>query len=406
MLPRGVALCIGVLIVNVSLALYLGYLLLNQTSEPFRRDTKHTDHDEFMTGQVTDPIVHVEIWSKAAIGQYVWQSILKQHTVNAIDSDLYVEGTARHQNVQFKFRSGPSLKLSSFLDFPVENVVLILNFRDQEKVNYSLSWIETIAKKSEIKNVGIIALGSEQCNNKWTLNYVNHSQFKIRFMFIVYDWNKVDNVKIFQWPLGVATYRNFPVNVLSSLNLSSARPYLCNFIATVYPNSSRQELSLLFEQSIPLSEKCLVKTRQHWEPNESDQSMAFYVEALEHSDLTLSPIGMNHECYRILEAVEYASVPVIELNPKHLSKGSCDRSAALRLFRQYNAPFIYVHNWTLELPAILQRQSALSLADKTRQRTQLSKWYHRFKKRVLNHLIQTINLNFIKKKHTIQNKSN
>ena len=121
------------------------------------------------------------------------------------------------------------------------------------------------------------------------------------------------------------------------------------------------------------------------------------MEALKLSELTLSPIGLNHECYRILEAVEYGSVPVIELNTDHLRKRkcSCDRQRPLRLFQELNAPFIYVHNWTEQLPSILHSQLALSEADKAKQRIALIKWYHRFRIVLRNRLVSVIGDSFI-----------
>lgn len=37
-----------------------------------------------------------------------------------------------------------------------------------------------------------------------------------------------------------------------------------------------------------------------------------YQYALSLSDLTLNPVGMNTECYRIYEAMAHGSVPVVE----------------------------------------------------------------------------------------------
>lgn len=174
------------------------------------------------------------------------------------------------------------------------------------------------------------------------------------------------------------------------------RPYLCNFIATVYPNSSRQELKSFFEGRPELSSQCLVKVRDQWQPQENEHSLSFYVKALRLSDLTLSPVGLNHECYRILEAVEYGSVPVVEISPQQVAS-SCDsgESSPLRLFHQLNAPFIYVSNWTEQLPLILRSEGEMSAEEKVRRRVRLLKWYYKFKSILRSRLISVVRQNFI-----------
>lgn len=195
-------------------------------------------------------------------------------------------------------------------------------------------------------------------------------------------------------PLGIATYRNFPPGDLSSVNVQSVRPYLCNFIATVYPNSSREELTSFFESRPELKRHCLVKVRDKWQPQESEHSLEFYVKALKLSDLTLSPVGLNHECYRILEAVEYGSVPVVEINGQQVAS-SCDAESPLRLFRQLEAPFIYVSNWTEQLPHILQSQIDMSTEEKVKRRVKLLKWYYKFKNILRKRLVSVILQKFI-----------
>ncbi|KAF7493918.1 hypothetical protein SSS_05498 [Sarcoptes scabiei] len=347
--------------------------------------------------------ISVEIWSKSAIGQYVWENILEGRSKSAIfPNDLYLEGTKYLNSLSLLFRSGPSLKIESLERFPVENLILILNWRSSSKIEYSLKWLDVIDRDrlSTIKNIGIIALGNERCNNSWFLeNYIQKRRLKnFRFLFIVYDWIQIDNKKIYQWPLGLATYRNFPsiLNVYSSIDLQSKRLFLCNFIATIYPKSSREELRDLFRKNSLLKQKCLLRTRNEWQSIESNQSISLYVDALQQSDLTLSPKGLNVECYRILEAVEYGSIPVIEdivdgfRHQNHL----CDPKNQLRLFKETNAPFIYIRNWTEQLPKILEDYDRKSLNERIRLRIDLIKWYHRFKKLMKNRLIDVIRDHF------------
>ena len=45
---------------------------------------------------------------------------------------------------------------------------------------------------------------------------------------------------------------------------------------------------------------------------ETEESMSEYVQVIRQSDLTLNPVGLNVECYRIYEAMALGSVPVVE----------------------------------------------------------------------------------------------
>lgn len=142
-------------------------------------------------------LMTVEMWSKAAIGQYIWENVLR----GSVDERgmHYIEGSTHIEGVRFTFRSGASLKVATLLAFSVPNLILVLNWRNQDKINYSIPWLEAVALNEKINNVGIIALGSEGCRNAWFLEYLHAVRYKIRFLFIVYDWKQVDNKLVYQW---------------------------------------------------------------------------------------------------------------------------------------------------------------------------------------------------------------
>ncbi len=343
----------------------------------------------------TNNEITVEIWSKAAIGLYLWLHIIKGTIDKKVDANIYLYGFKKINNFKFKFRSGPVLTTNSLEQFSADNLILVLNGRDKEKVGNAIDWLKAIDPKVKktVKNVGLVVLGDEECHNSWINPYLVSNGGPVKFVFIVYDWKQVDNHFIYQWPLGVATYRNFPNPDFSKLNLQISRSYVCNFIATIYPDSSRQELLKVLE-SEKFRNICFVKPRFEWQPKESRDSLNLYVEALRLSDLTLSPIGMNHECYRIYEAMAFGSVPVIEESLNHVMKSSCDHKNTFRLLKQNKAPFIYVTNWTLELPLILQNELNLSLEFKIKRRIQLVNWYQNFKTSIRNTFIDVMNEKF------------
>lgn len=102
--------------------------------------------------------------------------------------------------------------------------------------------------------------------------------------------------------------------------------------------------------------------------------MEEYIHILQQSDLTLSPVGQNIECYRIYEAVALGSVPVIE-DVRTSPKCSSD---TLRVLKQMNAPFIYVKDWS-ELPNILREELKQTPEMIVERRIKLIKWYQAFK---------------------------
>ena len=111
-----------------------------------------------------------------------------------------------------------------------------------------------------------------------------------------------------------------------------------------------------------------------WEPSEKAESREEYQRILSQSDLTLSPIGVNTECYRLYEACAYGSIPVIE---DVRTPGNCAQES-LRLLKQMKAPFIYVKDWS-ELPKILENEAKKTPGELVQRRTELVLWYDKFK---------------------------
>lgn len=182
-------------------------------------------------------LMRVEMWSKAAIGQYVWENVLRgsvdQHQ-EELQGMHYIEGSTQIEGVKFTFRSGASLKVASLLAFSVPNLILVLNWRNENKINYSIPWLKAIALNEKINNVGIIALGSERCSNAWFLEYLHAIGSKIRFLFIVYDWNQVDNKLIYQWFVAKKLYFFSLLTILSISGLL-ALPPTATFLLETYP---------------------------------------------------------------------------------------------------------------------------------------------------------------------------
>lgn len=119
------------------------------------------------------------------------------------------------------------------------------------------------------------------------------------------------------------------------------------------------------------------------------------------SDITLNPLGMNHECYRIYEAFSFGSTVIVEQNLNHVQQGQsgqtkskCDQNQTLRLLHQHQAPVTFISNWTRDLPAILDGQQNLSEMDRMQRRMQVANWYSTFKRKMKEKLIQVLKEKF------------
>lgn len=334
------------------------------------------------------PKHEIEIWGKASIGEYLWSHILDGN------STTYANGLIRHgeiaiQNLHFRFRSGPGI-MQNTVPTSVKNLVLVLNGKDEVKIKFSKNWLDYLAHFKNLKNVALVLLGDEKCDNNWILQYLKTRGGVIDIVFLIYDSNLIDNREFYQWPLGVATYRGFPSLKAKHVNVEVARQHLCSFLGTVYKNSSREMLYNILKKS----NKCFLAPRDTWVPVETYESMSRYIKKLTDSDLTLNPVGQNTECYRIYEALSLGTVPIVE---NVVTLGHCDNSnkAPLRLLKESNAPVIFIKNWN-DLNAILETESKLSLEKKIERRKKVIKWYEDFKVKMKNRFVEVIKRNFFK----------
>ncbi|XP_072718868.1 ribitol-5-phosphate xylosyltransferase 1 isoform X1 [Ciconia boyciana] len=356
--------------------------------------------------------LRVQIWGKAAIGLYLWQHIFGGHLQPADVTAQWREGSQKAGKTDFSFITGPSV-VPGYFSVEAENVVLVLNGREKAKITYATQWLhyaQTLIQTHKIQHVAVVLLGNEQCNNEWIQPYLKRYGGFVNLLFVTYDYALVNEEDIFQWPLGVATYRNFPVVEPSWSMLHDPRSYLCNFLGTVYKNSSRETLMEILKQD-GLDKLCWIAAREHacgknvnfqplyvprWQPQETNESFKNYQDALLQSDLTLCPVGINTECYRIYEACSYGSLPVIEdvMTPGDCGNSSMYHSAPLQLLKTMGAPFIFIKNWK-ELPAVLEKEKKMSLQEKTQRRKKLIEWYRNFKAWMREKFINTLENAFL-----------
>jgi len=104
-----------------------------------------------------------------------------------------------------RFFTGPGIAPRS-IPTDSSNVVLILNGREPSKVSVAHRWLDYIVQcSSQFRNVAVVLLGNEQCNNSWIMKYMMTHGGPVKAAFVVYDSPDIDNDVFYQWPLGVAT---------------------------------------------------------------------------------------------------------------------------------------------------------------------------------------------------------
>ncbi|XP_029552657.1 ribitol-5-phosphate xylosyltransferase 1 isoform X1 [Salmo trutta] len=337
----------------------------------------------------------VQIWGKAAIGLYLWEHIL-EGPLNPTDIQAqWREGEIQVGKIDFSFYTGPAV-IQGHVPLDTDSVVLVLNGREQQKISYATRWlqhVQTLMQFHAVNRVAVVLLGSERCTNDWISPYLRRHGGFVDLLFLVYDSPWVNDKDVFQWPLGVATYRQFPVVMPNSHMVSSTRPFLCNFLGTVYKNSSRETLMGILKQT-GLDKECITTGREKWLPQETVESLRRYQTALAQSELTLCPVGINTECYRIYEACAYGSVPVVE---DMVTPGGCSaaRSSPLRLLKAAGAPFIFLKDWK-ELPGLLEKEKMMSHEERTERRRRLLEWYSSFRQQMKDRFTEVLEETFFK----------
>ena len=105
------------------------------------------------------------------------------------------------------FITGPAVVPGSF-SIDVNNVVLILNGREKAKVFFATQWllyVQNLVQTQKIQHVAVVLLGNEHCNNEWIKQFLKRNGGFVELLFIIYDSPRINDVDVFQWPLGVAT---------------------------------------------------------------------------------------------------------------------------------------------------------------------------------------------------------
>lgn len=119
-----------------------------------------------------------------------------------------------------------------------------------------------------------------------------------------------------------------------------------------------------------------------WVDSETQHSLSQYINILNNSDYTLCPVGKNTECYRIYEALSLGSIPIVE---DVMTSGQCD--SPLRLLKKYDAPVIYVNNWSNLNATLSDREGRISVKFCN---ACIVNWYTNFKFKMKDYFVEVI----------------
>ena len=73
------------------------------------------------------------------------------------------------------------------------------------QVRTARQWLDLLPRLVLLEHTAVVLHGNEQCDNAWIRPYLRKHGGLVDVLFVVYDDPDVDDVDVFQWPLGVAT---------------------------------------------------------------------------------------------------------------------------------------------------------------------------------------------------------
>lgn len=161
---------------------------------------------------------------------------------------------------------------------------------------------------------------------------------------------------------------------------ASERKYAFNAIFSESTSSSRAELAQIIDERQDKSELSIFKSiAKEWNSRPNDPATdqlptADYMEVLLDSVFTLAPAGHNPECFRIYEAVEAGSIPIIlqSYTNEIYSKTRCRGS----LHDWSDAPMVMLGTWDELYPKVADLMTDLEALDEMQIRLRL--WYDEY----------------------------
>jgi hypothetical protein len=167
---------------------------------------------------------------------------------------------------------------------------------------------------------------------------------------------------------------------------ASKRSTIFNAMFSRATSGTRVQLqTILINGTIPesITNRSFVKIARYWtkELNGGHIQSDKYAKIVLNSVYTLSPLGHNAESFRLFEAMEAGSIPIISLGENYKNH-KCRQSLHpfLNEFTPYGAaPMIVLSDWD-ELPDTLKMLTERSEEDVDDHQRRLLEWYYAFMK--------------------------
>jgi len=160
--------------------------------------------------------------------------------------------------------------------------------------------------------------------------------------------------------------------------LADKRRYLFNFVGSL-TSPSRRRLSAVLNTNVipPGGRPAFLHIVSEWS-REAKQSNGYilpseYRKVIINSTFTLCPDGHNPEAYRLFEACEAGSIPIVAMDQYYTSH-PCQHAFAP--FIQSGAPFVYLNGWR-GLGPFLKKMMA-NPAELRRMQANVMDWYSKY----------------------------
>ena len=164
-------------------------------------------------------------------------------------------------------------------------------------------------------------------------------------------------------------------NGSTTITASSQRKYVFNAIFSENTSAGRSILAdINKKQGNDLAS--FVQIAEYWQPDPNNPSndlldTTSYIQVLLESTFTLAPAGYNPESFRLYEAVEAGSIPVVALD-KDYRKHACKDS----LSHWLDSPIVFVNSWNEVFPTLQKLIEDREALDK--RQSDLRTWYNRY----------------------------
>jgi len=175
---------------------------------------------------------------------------------------------------------------------------------------------EAAVRSSPRTRHGVFHWSPERCN-RIPVSAVEDAYKSVDFVFqFGYQDERLssEDPRYMPWPLGTAGWRGWRSPDTKTLTPLSQRKHLAVFRGS----SSTHEKAWGDFNAYSRHHEMVIQFRGAWPPVDTEADTELYRELLASGQYALAPGGHNPICYRIQEAVESGSVPVIVLgSPKH-----------------------------------------------------------------------------------------